>query len=387
MRRVLARRHWLLAATVATSLLTLGSWSGAAVAAAPGNGSLQPAPTATLARPSSRPAPPSVGPSTTQPGTGSPSTTTPPSGPGLRQPAPSGGPGLFDFAGRIRQAVNDWFRDLVVSAAGPGLDLLSTSVLATPNVAAPGSRAAELWWVSAGLANTAYVLLVVIGGALLVGHETVQTRYSVKEIAPRLVLGFVAANTSLLLAGRGIELANALSRALLGQGVDPAHVTDQIRQLALAPLDQNGIFGILAVGVVAILALVVVATYVIRVAMVVVLVAGAPLLLSCHALPQTEGLARGWWRGMAACLGVQVGQSLLLISAVRVFFAADRPSVFGLSQHAQIVDLIVVACLLWLLVRLPVWAGRAALDGGRRSRVVGLVKSLVLYRMVRGVLR
>jgi hypothetical protein len=49
--------------------------------------------------------------------------------------------------------------------------------------------------VPAGLATTAYVLLV--------GHETVQTSYSIKEIAPQLVLGFVAANASLLLVGRG----------------------------------------------------------------------------------------------------------------------------------------------------------------------------------------
>ena len=151
-------------------------------------------------------------PTTTSPPAAAPTSTT-----AAPQPPPDS-PGLFDIAGRVRQAVNGWFRDLVASALTPTLDLLGRTVLATPDVTAPGGRARELWWVSAGIANTVFVVLVVVGGLLLVGHETVQTSYGIKEIAPRLVLGFLAANLSLVLAGRGIALANALSLALAGQG-------------------------------------------------------------------------------------------------------------------------------------------------------------------------
>jgi len=311
---------------------------------------------------------------TTTPPTTSPTTTT--------TPPPADSPGLFDIAGRVRQAVNGWFRDLVSSALTPTLDLLGRTVLATPDVTAPGGRARELWWISAGIANTVFVLLVVIGGLLLIGHETVQTSYGIKEIAPRLVMGFVAANLSLVLAGRGIALANALSLALAGQGVDPAHVTDELKRLALAPLDSNSAFLILAAGVIAGLALVIVAAYVIRVAVVIVLVAGAPLALICHALPQTDGVARGWWRAFAACLGVQVGQAFLLVTALRTFFASDRASVFGLDRSGQLVDLVVAACLLWMLARLPVWAGRAVFTT-RPSMLVRMAKSYVVYRLIR----
>ena len=211
-----------------------------------------------------------------------------------------------------------------------------------------------------------------------------QTSYGIKEIAPRLVLGFLAANLSLVLAGRGIAFANALSGALAGQGVDPAQVTDQLKRLALAPLDSNSPFLILAAGVIAVLALVIIAAYVIRVAALMVLVAGAPLALICHALPQTEGVARGWWRALAACLGVQVGQAFLLVTALRTFVAADRASVFGLDSSGQLVDLVVAACLLWMLARLPVWASRAAFNT-RPSMLVRLAKSYVLYRVIRRV--
>jgi hypothetical protein len=320
-----------------------------------------------------------------------PSAAAPPGNGGFRDrlrdrlPPPFGnGPSVIDIGARVRDAVNGWFRDLVASALTPTLGLLGRSVFATPDVTAPGGRARQLWWVCAGLANSLFVLLVLAGGVLVIGHETVQTSYSAKEIAPRLVLGFVAANSSLLLAGQGIALANALSRALLGQGVDPDHVSDQINQLALAPLDGGGIFLVLLVGVVAVLALIIVATYVVRVALVIILVAGAPLALACHALPATEGLALGWWRAMAACLGVQVGQALTLVTALRVFFASDRASVLGLGPASQLIDLIVVACLLWILARLPVWAGRAVFTG-RRSTLVRLARSYVIYRGIRAV--
>ena len=43
------------------------------------------------------------------------------------------------------------------------------------------------------------MLLVLIGGIIVMSHETLQTSYSAKEIAPRIVLGFLAANLSMVL--------------------------------------------------------------------------------------------------------------------------------------------------------------------------------------------
>jgi hypothetical protein len=92
--------------------------------------------------------------------TSSPTTTTTPLGPlvppttaasrsGVPVP-PLPTPGLFDVAGRIRAAVNSWLRDLVASAIDPAVDLAARSVLATPNLAAPGGRVRELWGLSVG---------------------------------------------------------------------------------------------------------------------------------------------------------------------------------------------------------------------------------------------
>jgi hypothetical protein len=342
----------------------------------------QPAPS-----PTSTPGPPTtLGPPPTPT---VPPSTTPPGNNGIRDrlrdtlPFPFGnGPGFPDIAGRIRDAVNGWFRDLVTTSLGPLLDMVARTVLATPDLIAAQSRVRELWWVSAGIANTAFVLLVTAGGVLVMTHETLQSSYGVKEIAPRLVVAFGAANLSLVLAGQAIPLANALARALLGPGVDPAHVQATLRTLALAPLDTSSGLLILVALVIAVMALCLVATYVIRVSLLIVLVAGAPLALACHALPKAEGLAYLWWRAVAGCFGIQLGQALVLAMTVRVFFQADRAHVLGLAGSAHLVDLIVVGCLLWMLLRIPVWVSRLVF-GRRGSTLVRLAKSYFIYRGVR----
>jgi hypothetical protein len=323
------------------------------------------------------------------------STTTPPSGsppPPTTAAASSGvpfpplpAPGIFDVAGRIRAAVNGWLRDLVASAITPAVDLAARSVLGTPDLAAPGGRVRELWGVSVGLANTCYVLLVTAGGVLLMTNETLQTRYTVKDVAPRLVVGLVASNTSLLLVGVGIEVANALSRALLGPGVDPDQARATLRAVLVFPLDDADVLLTLVALVVVVLALVLGASYVLRVAVLVVLTVAAPLALACHALPHTEAVARWWWRTVLACLAVPVAQSLALICGLRVFFHTDQDRVLGLGS-ARLVDLLVATCLLWLLARIPGWAVRMVLVG-RPGTMVTVAKSYVAYRLLRRGLR
>ena len=92
--------------------------------------------------------------------------------------------------------------------------------------------------------------------------------------------------------------------------------------------------------VVVVLALILGASYVLRVAVLVGLTVAGPLALAGHALPQTEALARWWWRGITACLAIPVAQSLALITALRVFFHADQDQVLGLGS-ARLVDLLV----------------------------------------------
>lgn len=318
-------------------------------------------------------------------GTTAPSTPAPGSG-GSVSGGTQSSPGLFDITGHIEAAIDAWFSDLVTSALNPVLTLLGHTLLATPNVTGQ-SRVGGLWRMTEGIADAVLVLFVLAGGAIVMGHETIQTRTAFKDVAPRVVVAAIAANASLGLAGLAISVADSLSEAVLGQGVDPAQAAVVLRQLVLGSLSTGGIFVVLLGGVVAVLAVVLLATYVIRLALVVILVVAAPIALICHALPQTEGLARLWWRAFAGTLLVQVGQSLVLVTALRVFLATGGQANLGIASSGGMVDLLVSACLCWVLVKIPTWVGRMVFAGGgkRRSGGTKIVRDLIVLKGIKAV--
>ncbi|MHB1920030.1 MAG: hypothetical protein ACYCSX_15370, partial [Acidimicrobiales bacterium] len=321
------------------------------------------------------PPPIQVGP----PGTTTPSTPTSGSG-GTLSGGTQPSPGLFDITGHIEAAIDDWFRSLVTDALDPVLTLLGHTLLATPNVTAQ-SRVGQLWRMTEGIADAFLVLFVLAGGAIVMSHETLQTRTALRDILPRIVVAAVTVNASLGLAGLAITVADSLSAALLGQGVDAANAAVVLRQLVLGSLASGGIFVVLFGGVVAVLAVVLLATYVVRLALVILLVVAAPICLVCHALPQTEGLAKLWWRAFSGTLAVQVAQSLVLITALRVFLATGGPANLGIASVGGVVDLLVSACLCWVLVKIPGWVTRVVFSGSRGRGGIGrVVRDVIIYK-------
>lgn len=328
-----------------------------------------------------------------------PATPTVPAGPAVpadpfptpQTTAPTGGgdspslggsphPGFFDIGGQITKAIDDWFSGLVNNALNPVLDLVGRTILSTPDFTAAG-RVRDLWFVAWGIANAIFVLMVVAAGAVAMGFETFQTSYTVKDLLPRLGLGWVAANASLELAHVAIGAANALTQAIVGQGATGPGALAATHQLVTAALASGGIFVVLIGLAVVMLAIGLIGVYVVRVATMVVLVAAAPLFLCGHALPQTNGAARLWWRAMIGCLAVQVGQSLILVTAVRVFFDADGSRALGLPG-GPLMDLLVVGCLFWLMLRLPSWASRLVFNA-RPNSGARLAKTYLVTRALR----
>ena len=91
------------------------------------------------------------------------------------------------------------------------LAVIGQDLLSTPQ---PGSfpAVAGMWGTSLAIADAAYVLLVLAGGIVVMGYETVQVSTSAKEIAPRLVLGLAAANLSLILTSHAVSLGQRAGR-------------------------------------------------------------------------------------------------------------------------------------------------------------------------------
>jgi len=278
----------------------------------------------------------------------------------------------------ITKAINAFFGGLVKDALNPLLKLLGQTLLTTPD---PSTlpRVGALWENSREIAVAAYALLILIAGILVMAYETVQTRHSIKEIAPRIVVGFLTANMSLLLAGKAVSFANALSTGVLSGGVDPKSAAATLTALVMNAVTNGGIFLIfIGIGLACIL-LALLVCYVIRVALTVVLIAGAPLALMCHALPQTEGIARWWWRAFAGVLAIQLAQSLTLVAALNVFLAKGGFTFFG-PTGGGLVDLIVTIALLYILFKIPFWILHSIQVGNGRSLLGGAIKGVIAYK-------
>jgi hypothetical protein len=226
------------------------------------------------------------------------------------------------------------------------------------------------------------VLFVIAGGMLVMSHETIQTRHALKEILPRVALAALAVTASLALSGQLIAIANALSAGLLGAGVDPAGAAERLGGFVVAAISRGGIFLTFLGLACAVVAVVLLVLYIVRGALIVVLVCGAPLMLLCHALPQTDGLAQLWWRALIAALGVQVAQALVLTATMRVFLTPEGRGALGLTVTGGLVDLLVVLCLLWILIRIPFWAKDLALSG-RPSIATRVARTYVIAKVVR----
>ena len=266
--------------------------------------------------------------------------------------------GFLDVSCEIGNAITSWFAALASDALKPLLTLVGETLLSSPQAGAiPAVHA--MWTTSLAIADSACVLLAVIGAVIVMSHETLQTSYSAKDIAPRLVTGFLAANLSLVLISQAITAANALSAALSGSGVTPSTAASALLGTLTAPLSGGGVFLALLALAGAVLALVLVVVYVLRLMALVLLTAAAPLALAAYALPQTAWAARWWCRALTACLAIQVAQALVLTAAVRVFSSAGWLPLHGSSG---VLPVLTAICLLYIMMRIPWWISRPVLS-------------------------
>ncbi|WP_338595419.1 hypothetical protein [Saccharopolyspora sp. SCSIO 74807] len=234
-------------------------------------------------------------------------------------PAPESSCGITDIPACVSDAIESFFRDLVTPGLNSLLDLLAKSLLVTPQLDQLPVMG-EIWGNSQQIVITVYVVLVLVAGIIVMAHETLQTRHSIKEILPRVIVGFLASNLSLFFGGKVIEIGNALSQAILGDGVNPETAGRAMRDTLMHDLDGGGLFVIFIALALIVMLVAVLLTYIVRITLTIILLAGAPILLMCHALPQTEGIAFWWWKAFAGVMAIQVGQSLALVAAIKLFF-------------------------------------------------------------------
>jgi len=374
-QRRLSRRTALLLFILAMLAGLALVWAGSAWADP--NPTPGPAPTAPGA-PTTAPAPgPSATPSPSARVTPSPISAPPTNGPSSPSTGSDDDPAWYDIGGQIRKAVVD----LVVWAANqalqPVMAALGQSWLSTPDLTT-NPQVTAFWATSLVTANGVFVLFIVAGGFLVTARETLQTRHGLKQVMPRIAVGAVLTNCSLILCAKAIEWTNALTVAIAGNTVDGPTVATAIRQIVDNALKGDGFMMALLVIAVIVMCLILEFTFVVRLAALVLLIGIAPAALICHASPLTEGIAHTWWRAFAACLGLQLGQAIVVMATVKVFLTPTGPSALGLpTTEDGLLGVLVCITMLWILIKLPGWMRQFVLgplgqQGGR-----GLIGQLI----------
>lgn len=380
--RASARPAARLAAALLAAAAALMIGLPAATAAAAPNAAAPVSAAQILADPAPAPSPSPSGPGIVLgPGAPTPADTVP--APGASTGTTSGGgnsdPSFWDIPGQIEKAINDWFSSLVTDALNPVLNLLGSTVLSTPDVTTM-PRVGQIWTTMAVLANSFYVLFVLAGGVIVMTHETLQTRYALKDIAPRLFAGFLVGNASLALLGLIIHLADALASGIMGQGLDPRQAGTALAHMITGSiLNSGGIFLSILGLVAAVMAVVLLITYMVRVALMVLLAVAAPVALACHALPHTDAFARLWWRAVIGTLAIQLGQSLTLVTALRIFLDPGGQTALGFPTGGGLTDLLVFITLFFILIKIPIWVGRSIFG---RSQLLAMAKGIATYKLL-----
>nr|WP_239098822.1 conjugal transfer protein TrbL family protein [Micromonospora andamanensis] len=341
-----------------------------------------------LAQPSPAPGPPSTptpgvpDPGVRPPGAEpSPSTPAPAPGPAPTPGPPSQGvdddPAWYDVGGQIRKAVVDLVVWAAEQALQPVMEALGASWLSTPDLTV-NEHVKAIWTTSLIVANGIIVLFIVAGGFLVTARETLQTQYGLKQVLPRIAVGVVLANCSLILGQKAIELTNALTVAIAGNTIDGPSAATAIRQVVDNALQGQGFLLALLVIVVIVMCLVLEFTFVLRLAALIILLGVAPAALICHASPLTEGVAHLWWRCFLACLGLQIAQAIVVMASIKVFLTPAGPTVMGVPATGHgLLGVVVCLTMLWLLIKLPGWMRQFVLGplGQRNGR--GLIGQLV----------
>jgi hypothetical protein len=290
---------------------------------------------------------------------------------------------LDQFMGWIAKAVLACF-EAIISAISHAL-LITPDVTVLPQVQALTGR--STWIVDSVfvLAFTAAGVLIMIAG----GDE--KSRYTIKDLAPRLVVGFISAHFSQLLCAMAISVANGLTQAVSDPTYADDGAFDAINTHVRAAADSNlpaMLFAIIAVLITVLLAGTAF-SLIVRFSTLLVLTAVAPIALALHASPQTDPLARLWWRSYLGCLATPVLQALVLQAGTWMLLDPRHllPAIGIPGEPSEVINMFVVMALLWYTVKIPGLVGRFVSQSGRNTSFLGMVMRVVVVQQLTRAIR
>ncbi|WP_144120951.1 conjugal transfer protein TrbL family protein [Catellatospora sichuanensis] len=283
-------------------------------------------------------------------------------------------------------SLNTFLAQVLLDVLSSLLDLLGASVFTSPDVTVL-PQVQQVTATSVGVVNTCFVVAVLAAGAMTMAGGVVQVRHSISELGSRLVVAFIGANFAAPLCSGLIELANAITGAMTAGSIwAPQSLTTLRDLITAAQADLSGttafLFTVVLV-LIAVLAGLLMCQWIVRVGILIVLAAIAPVALACHGLPGTDGAARAWWRSLLAALGTQVLQAVSLHLCVQVLVGDGTKMLArgAAGRQLSVLHLFVVLVLLWGTARIPGLMRQFVTRGGGGPRLGSyLFKTVVLHR-------
>ena len=245
----------------------------------------------------------------------------------------------------------------VVSTARTDLDgeltrYLFSTVDPTSAAVRPLTANPAVAHLNASMAVAADVLVgaVVVFASLrsMFEHNNLRARYTLKLVLPRLLVAIALVHGSIYFVQMAIDLNNALGNVALSLGgtltgdtlpwsgsLGPASV--QAIQVS-----QDLFHAMFAIALVVALVILVL-SYVVRTALLEVLIVVAPLAALCTVLPDTRGYARMWLRLFMVTVFMQAVQLIVL----RVASAA------GFGDGSGLAETLYGLATLWIMLKVP----------------------------------
>ena len=182
---------------------------------------------------------------------------------------------------------------------------------------------------------------------LIFDHTALRSKYSLHYVIPRAMLAVILMHGSLLFIQMGIDLNNALGHVAMGAtAVDAANMpwgaplaAPAVHNMTLASDLFHLVFAVVLVMALVLLVL----AYIVRTALLNVLIAIAPLAALCLILPETKSYARTWLHLFLATVFMQAVQLIVLRVALLMAF----------DHSAGLITTFYALATLWLMLKVP----------------------------------
>jgi hypothetical protein len=263
--------------------------------------------------------------------------------------------GIRDPLGTILQLLTGVLSHFIAMARGDLDSELSRYLFTTVDPTASGIRPLTANPAIGRLnGSLALVADVLVGAVLLytslrsIFERTSEARYALHVVVPRVMAALVMVHGSIYFIQMAVDLNNAIGGVVQSLGgpltIDtlPWSGSMSAATVSIIQGSQDLFHALFAIGVV-VAVVILVLSYVIRTAMLDILIVLAPLAALCSVLPETRRYASTWLRLFTVAVFMQAVQLIILRVAMAV----------GFGNGSGIAESLFALAILWIVLKVP----------------------------------